>query len=243
MIEPHTPSTQRIDPEALSTQAASRLASWLSPSFPIGSYSYSHGLERAVELGHVVDAASLLEWLRGVLRFGAARADAVLMAHAWRRAHDAEALREVATLACALQPSAELARETQAQGAAFLDTVRAVWPSPLLETLHRHLADWGLPVVMPVAAGVACRAHELPLEPSLALQLHAFTANLVSAGVRLVPLGQTDGQRVIAALETCWTSVAHDASERGLDEVTSANPHLEVLSMQHETQYTRLFRS
>jgi urease accessory protein len=236
-------ATRTTEALALSVEDASRLAAWLSPSFPIGSYSYSHGFERAVELGRVTDATTLLAWLRGILRHGAARADAVLMAHAWRRAHDADALREVATLACALRPSAELARESQAQGAAFLDTVRAVWPSPLLEDLHRNLAEWRLPVVMPVAAGVACRAHELPLEPSLALQLHAFTANLVSAGVRLVPLGQTDGQRVIAALETCWTSVARDAAGCELDDVTSATPNVEVLSMQHETQYTRLFRS
>lgn len=231
------------DAETLCARGASRLAAWLSPAFPIGGFSYSHGLETAVETGVVRDEASLRSWLRGVLRHGSGRADAILLANAWRTATADTRLREVAELAAALRPGAELARETEAQGRAFLDTLRGTWPHPLLERLHGNLARWELPIVLPVAVGVACRAHALPLVPCLALHLHAFAANGVSAGVRLVPLGQTAGQRVTAALEDDWIAVAHEAAARPLAAVASAVPRLEILSMQHEHQHARLFRS
>lgn len=227
----------------LTPAQAMRLAAWLSPSFPTGAFSYSHGLERAVEVGAVHDEASLRRWLAALLRFGSGRSEAVLFACAYRAARSAEAYAEVAALGRALRPSAELALESEGQGRAFLEAVTQAWCLPELEALCRWHREEAGPPVLAVAVGAVCRLHALPLGGALVLHLHAFAANLVSAGVRLVPLGQSAGQRVVAALEPTALAVAEACREADLDDVGSASPTAEILSMQHETQYTRLFRS
>jgi urease accessory protein len=227
----------------LGAAQATRLAAWLSPSFPIGAFSYSHGLERAVEAGLVKDEASLGAWLGELLRFGSGRSEAVWFACAFDAASARAELLEVAGLAQALRASAELALEAECQGSAFLLAVGNAWPDERLADAVRWLAEAGIAPVLPVAVGAACRAHGLPKAPALALYLHAFVANLVSAGVRLVPLGQSAGQRTIAALEAAVLDAADAAQGATLDDPGTACPMAEILSMQHETQYTRLFRS
>ena len=229
--------------EVLTVAEATRLAAWLSPSFPIGAYSYSHGLERAVEAGEVRDEATLLRWLGELLRFGSGRGEAVLFACGFSAAPKQAALLEVAELAQALRPSAELALEAACQGEAFLAAVANAWPDPRLDTIARWHAEARLDPILPVVVGAACRLHALPRTGSLALYLHAFLANLVSAGVRLVPLGQSAGQRVVAALEAGIVAAATDAASATLSDLGTACPAAEIFSMQHETQYTRLFRS
>ncbi len=222
-------------------EALLRLQSWLSPAFPIGAFSYSHGLETAVDRGHVRDASDLRVWLEGVLRFGAGRTDAWFLVEARQAAVDGDDARlfDVAELASALPGAAELSLETRAQGAAFLGTVRAVWPDPGLGKLEALRA----PVTLPVAVGVTGGAHGLAPDPLVALYLNAFVANLVSAGVRLIPLGQTDGQRVVAALEPVVVEAANRALGREDTTPGSATPMIDICAMRHETQYTRLFRS
>jgi urease accessory protein len=229
--------------ETLAIAHAARLAAWLSPSFPIGAFSYSHGLERAVEAGEVRCERTLARWLDELLRFGSGRSEAVLFGCGFDAALERAALVEVAELAHALRPSAELALEATCQGEAFLAAVAGAWPHPGLEQLARWHREAGLEPVLPVVAGAACRRHGLPRAGSLALYLHAFFANLVSAGVRLVPLGQSAGQRVVAALEPAILAAAAAAAETTLAELGSASAAAEIFSMQHETQYTRLFRS
>ncbi|MGE0036012.1 MAG: urease accessory protein UreF [Xanthobacteraceae bacterium] len=213
---------------------------WLSPSYPIGAFSYSGGLEWAVEAGDIRDAATLQDWIAAMLEEGSGFCDAVLFAEAHRLTAVGEdaALRAVAELAAALAPSKERHLETTAQGRAFLDTTRAAWSCGALE----HLVP--LPAVaLPVVVGVACAGHAIPLEPALAAYLHAQTATLISAGVRLIPLGQTDGQRVLAALEPVVAATAAHAIDTPLDELGGAAFRADIASMRHETQYTRLFRS
>lgn len=230
-------------PAELTVAQATRLAAWLSPSFPIGAFSYSHGLERAVEIGAVADEASLARWLGALARFGSGRNEAVLFACGFDAALERALLLAVAELAHALRPTAELALEAECQGRAFLTAVAQAWPHAALAAADRWHAEAEIPPILPVVAGVACRAHGLPRAASLALYLHAFLANLVSAGVRLVPLGQSAGQRVVAALEATVLAVAAQAAGATLDDLGGAAPMAEILSMQHETQYTRLFRS
>ena len=216
-------------------RALQRLLAWFSPAFPVGAFSYSHGLEHAVEAGLVGDRDSLVDWLRALLRHGGAWSDAVLLAHAWRAAGEPDRLAVVDELARALLPTAELALESLAQGEAFLRTTRAVWPEPALPLAGE--------VPYPVAVGVAAAAHRLPLAPVLTGCLHGFAANLVSAGVRLIPLGQSDGQRALAALEPEIAAAAAAAGTTDLDELGTATLMVDWCSMRHETQYTRLFRS
>jgi urease accessory protein len=218
-----------------------RLMTWLSPAYPLGAFSYSHGLEYAVEAGLVRDAAGLSAWVETALAAGAGRSDGALLAAAWRaeRAKDAAALDELIELATAWRGTRETALESEAQGTAFLTTTRAAWPHPSLD----RLAATGRPIALAIAVGSATSAHGIPLEPTLTAYFHAFAGNLVSAGVRLIPLGQTDGQRVIAALAEPVATAAGAALEAKLDEVGTAAPLLDWCSMRHETQYTRLFRS
>lgn len=219
-----------------------RLMAWLSPAYPVGAFSYSSGIEWAVEKSDIKDAASLKEWLSVMLVEGGGYCDAVLFAHAHRAvdSKDDKALRAVAELAAAFAPTKERHLETTAQGNAFIEATRAAWPCAALDTLK---ANWDGPVAYPVAVATAAAGHGVPLAPALSAYLQAVAANWVSAGVRLVPLGQTDGQRVLVALETVIAATAQRALAVGLDDLGSSAFRADLASAHHETQYTRLFRS
>lgn len=227
---------------ALDPAALYRLMAWLSPSYPVGAFSYSSGIEWAVEAGDIRDAASLRHWLAVVIAEGSGFCDAVFFVHAHRAVMtaDDEALRAVAELAAAFVPAKERFLETTAQGAAFIEATAAAWPCPALERLA---AAWPGPTALPVAVATACAGHGIACAPALNAFLHALTANLISAGVRLIPLGQTDGQRLLAALEANVAAAAQRALAMPLDEVGACAFRADLASMRHETQYTRLFRS
>jgi urease accessory protein len=216
-----------------------RLLAWMSPGFPVGAYSYSHGIEYAVAIGSVHDADSLLAWVEDVLAHGGGRADAILFAHAWRaaRVNDGVRLAEVADLAAALPATPELARETLQQGQAFALAAGAAWPARGMTLLRKDQLAYS------VAVGVTCAAHGISLDDGLQAYLHGFAANLVSAGVRLIPLGQTQGQRLVAALESPILRLAAVAPQAPLASAGSGTWTVDWCSMQHETLHTRLFRS
>lgn len=219
-----------------------RLMAWLSPAYPVGAFSYSSGIEWAVEAGDIKDAATLRQWLAGMIGAGGGFCDAVIFVHAHRAvaANDDAALRAAAELAAALVTSKERLLETTAQGRAFLEATRASWPCPALAQLD---TVWRGAVALPVAVAVTCAGHDIACEPALHAFLHAVAANWISAGVRLVPLGQTDGQRVLAALEGDIGACALRALATPLDEIGSCAVRADIAGMRHETQYTRLFRS
>jgi urease accessory protein len=226
----------------ISASALYRLMAWLSPAYPVGAFSYSSGLEWAVEAGDVKDADAFAAWVAVIISEGGGFCDAALFAHAHRAAAalDDEALRSVAELAAAFAPSKERHLETIAQGGAFLEVTRAVWPCAALDRL---MQAWPGPYAYPIAVATAAAGHGIAAEPALSAYLHALAANLVSAGVRLVPLGQTDGQRGIASLEPLIEAAARRALATSLDEMGSATFRVDLASQHHEAQYTRLFRS
>jgi urease accessory protein len=215
---------------------------WLSPAYPVGAFSYSSGIEWAVEAGDIKDAATLRGWLGVMLAEGAGFCDAVFFAHAYRAIVEGDdaALRAVAELAAAYAPSKERHLETTAQGNAFIEAARAAWPSAAFDWLK---AVWDGSVAYPVAVATAAAGHGVALEPALAAFLQAVAANWVSAGVRLIPLGQSDGQRVLAALELIVAATAQRALANALDNIGSAAFRADLAGARHETQYTRLFRS
>ena len=215
-----------------------RLLSWLSPSYPVGAFSYSHGLEFAVETGTVSDRASLICWLKTVLILGTGRIDGVLFreAHAATRAEDWARVKDIAEFGNAFQPTPEFALESRAQGAAFVRVTRSAWPSSALNEVDED-------VVYPIAVAVSCAGHDISCRGGLQGYFHAFMGNLVSAAVRLIPLGQTDGQHAVAALEDTVRQAVSQGMEIPFDDIGSAAPLIDVASIQHETQYTRLFRS
>lgn len=220
-----------------------RLLAWLSPAYPIGAFSYSHGVETAVEEALIRDRASLVAWLDSILRRGTGAVDGALFAAGWRAAVAADwaAFDAVAERAAAWRGTSEMALESRQQGGSFLSITRTAWPHAALDNVHRRLDG---ELALPVAVALAAAVHEIPLEPALAGYLHAFTANLISAALRAVPLGQTDGQIALAALEASVNDATRAAvAVESLDEVGTATPLLDWCSLRHETQYTRLFRS
>jgi urease accessory protein len=219
-----------------------RLMAWLSPAYPVGAFSYSSGIEWAVENGDITDAETLKHWLTVVIGEGSAFCDAVffVQAHGAAAKEDDTGLRDVAELAAAFIPSKERHLESTAQGRAFIEATRAAWPCAALDRLT---ALWDGPLAYPVAVGVSAAGHGIAVEPALHACLHAVMANLISAGVRLIPLGQTDGQRLLAALEPVVAAAAARALATPLDRLGGAAFRADIASMRHETQYTRLFRS
>jgi urease accessory protein len=216
--------------------------SWMSPAYPVGAFSFSGGLEWAVEAGDIQDANSLLGWLTTMIRDGSVFCDAAIFCHAHRAvaSGDHQALAVTAELASALVGSKERFLETTTQGQAFVQITQSAWATPALDRL---MAIWNGPLAYPVAVATACAGHGIALVPALQAFLHGVTSNLVSAGVRLIPLGQTDGQRVLAALEGPIAQTAERALAASLDDIGSATLRADIAAMRHETQYTRLFRS
>jgi urease accessory protein len=215
---------------------------WLSPSFPVGAFAYSHGLEWAVEAGDISNAATCEAWISDLLVHGSGYNDAIIVAATHRAItiRDRAALGEVAELAVAMQPSAERHLEATAQGNAFLTAARAAWEVPSLAFLK---SAWDGDVAYPVAVGALSAGHGITLPTTLDAFLLAFSANLVSAAVRLGPIGQTDGQRILAALMPTIRETAKRASDSTLDDLGSTAFRSDLASLRHETQYTRLFRS
>lgn len=204
------------------------LMQWLSPAFPTGGYAYSHGLEWEIAAGTIRTAADLRLWLGSILTHGAGFQDAILLAHALLPDADLDALTD---LARALAPSAERLSETMEQGTAFARATAA-------------LAGRDLPArPLPVAVGQAAGGLGLPRQQVIALYLHAFTANLVSAAVRFVPLGQTEGQAVIAALHPLIEQIAASAETAELQDITTATLRADLAAMRHETMDVRIFKT
>jgi len=206
------------------------LAQWLSPSFPVGAFSYSHGLEWAVEVGDVSDAPAFQRWLTDILTFGAGRNDAILLVAAYQ-AKGAKPLQQIDDLARALAPSRERLAETQTQGAAFARTTANIWPLPLQNLTY------------PVAVGAAAQAMDLPLADTLLFYLHGFASNLTSAATRLIPLGQTKAQAALAAVAPVCAVIAAKAQNQTIDDLGATSFMADIASMKHETQYSRLFQS
>lgn len=199
-----------------------RLLTWASPAFPTGGYAYSHGLEWAVEAGDLKTEAQVLDWIDAVLTDGTGRQDAILMRAAYAGS-------DVAALAAATTPSAERRAETLGQGAAFA-LAAAVWDDVPASAY-------------PVAWGNLARQQGVPADDAVLAMLHALAANLVSAAVRLVPLGQTAGLRIMAALEPTILRIARDPADDAINDLGGACFRSDIAAMRHETQHTRLFRS
>ncbi len=229
----------------LTSEGLMRLMTWLSPSFPVGAYTYSHGVEYAVEDGLVTSGETLGDWCEGALLFGAGRMDGMFFCEAWRLAHkgDIEGLVELNAYANAMRPTSEMALESEAQGRAFLTTLSDVVPSKYLANLATAFKESDELAAYPVIVGAVAAFEKIHCEPALVAYLHAFAANLVSAGVRLVPLGQTAGQKALMGLEDAVKETASQALNTDFRDIGSSAPVIDWTSMQHETQYTRLFRS
>lgn len=218
------------------------LMTWFSPGFPVGAFAYSHGLEWAFEAGDVDDRAALESWLDDCLRHGAGRNDAIILAHGMEAARrgDEAALDAVVALSRALASSRERRLETCMQGDAFLAAIDSGWSCPRVAAWRERAAG---ETPYPVAVAVAAAARDFETGTVLEAYLAAFIGNLVSAGIRLGIVGQTDGQRIIAALLPCIRDVAAQAQAADISDLGGCVFAADLAAIAHETQYTRLFRS
>jgi urease accessory protein len=218
-----------------SNTALLRLMTWLSPAFPVGAFSYSHGIERAVHDGLIHDKASLQDWLDDLVQHGSVWNDAVLFAASWREANTGGDVQDIAILGEAMAGSKERHMETMLQGSAFLQAM----------THWGVTTNAGLPDEAPYPVAVAAIAAQngVALEPALAAFLHAVLSNLIQGAVRLVPLGQSHGVALMGGMEKQILAAAARAADSSLDDLGSAAIMSDVTAMQHETQYSRVFRS
>ena len=211
--------------------ALQKLLTWLSPAFPVGSFAWSAGLETAIAERRVTDSATMQNWLSGSLRHGSLRTDAILLA----AAHRGGDLQDLADLALALTPSAERVTETLEIADNFVIATSA-WPMPEAARLPQ-------PCPYPIAVGALATAHGIAVEDTLVAFLTAAVHAQVSVAVRLVPLGQTAGLRVVAALEPLVAAAAGAAAISTLEQIGTIAYAADIAQMRHETQETRLFRS
>lgn len=205
-----------------------RLVQWLSPAFPIGAFAYSQGLEAAIDQGDVTDAPTLTDWVTAVLSHGTGRLDAILLAHA----RDADAdIAYLAALAHAYASGAERATELREQGRAFTTALSAITGQTLP------------PLPYPVAVGYVTRTLDVTTAQVVMLWLQGLAAQMVSAAVRFVPLGQTDGQTVLTRLAPLIARLAQDYADAPLAALSATTPGADLAAMRHETMEVRIFRS
>jgi len=215
--------------------ALQKLLTWLSPAFPVGAFAWSAGLETAIAGRVVTDAPSLRDWLYGALTHGGHRTDAIFLAQAFHAQPDAKKLDELAELYLALTPAAERHAETLTTGDAFVIAARA-WPSDVLSRLPA-------PCPYPIVVGAAAAAHGVPLAETLIGFLTAAVHTQVSVAVRLVPLGQTAGLSVMAALEPDIARLAAAATNATLADLGAIAYAADIVQMRHEGLEPRVFRS
>jgi urease accessory protein len=212
-----------------------RLLTWLSPAFPTGGFAYSHGFEWSIAAGDVVDEAGLRDWVADVLLYGSGRSDVILLRHA--HATRSGELAALCALGAALGFGQERRLETLAQGEAFVRAA-APWPGPRLAALtDAH------PVPYPIAVGALATDHGIDADLAAGAYAQAFAASLVSVAVRLIPLGQSAGLRVVAALEPVVAAVVEETRAAGLNDLGGAAFRADIAALKHETQQTRLFRT
>jgi urease accessory protein len=217
------------------------LAIWFSPMFPVGAFAYSHGLEWAHEAGDICNADDLRDWLETLVQRGALHNDAVLLGEAYGAVlqEDGRRLAQVNELALAIAAGRERQLETATQGNAFLLAIRKSWPCATLDLIDEQEED----IAYPVAVALATAGHNLPLDATLNMFGLGFVSNLVSAAIRLGIIGQTDGQRVLAALMPIIRDTAQGCAGSNLGDLGGSAFRSDLASLKHETQYTRLFRS
>lgn len=205
------------------------LTQWFSPAFPVGAFAYSHGLEWAIEAGDVTNKEQSEAWIADVLRHGAGWNDSLFLGAAYRAG--TTEVDQIDSISRAFSASAERLKETRLQGEAFCEIIAKVWAADLKGLTY------------PVAVGRAARLQGLPLELTTQFYLQAFMANLAAVTMRLVPLGQTEGQRMIREMTPLCSQVAAQASCAALDDLGSSAFLSDIASMKHETQYSRIFRT
>lgn len=234
----------RVRPPVSPLPAATLLRlMWLaSPALPVGGFSYSEGLEAAVDTGRVVDEASAAQWLAAQLNLSLQRAELPVLAQAlkaWRRG-DLARVTELNDWVRQTRESSEMRRQTEQMGYSLTEWLKPQHPG---DVLTAHLAALAPAPTWPVAFALAAHHAQAPVREALLAFGFGWIENMVQAALKAVPLGQSAGQRLLARLSDALPAAVDAALALSEHQRQALAPMLAILSSQHEAQYSRLFRS
>lgn len=211
-----------------------------SPALPVGAYGYSEGLEMLVENGTITNADNLKFWLKSELIYGSIRLDAGVIVRAFHavKTDDIEALKRWNLWLSAARDTEELRAASWQMGRSLMQLLGKLEPE-ILPLVHAV----GYPSNYAIAFAIACAHWDINIQVCLLAYLHSWANNLITAGIKLIPLGQTAGQELLLGLQPLLTTTVEEILIMDDDDLGCCNWGLSLASMQHEIQYTRLFRS
>ena len=242
LSEPAVADATSVGASALSSLPLVRLLQLASPALPIGGYSYSQGLEAAIDAGTIGDAAGAQRWIGDMLRWVMARGEAPVVARLAVAADGADwaAFRRWNAWFRATRETAELRAESQQMGQSL---IRLALDLGLVDAPARAALPALAPIGLPAAFALAARGFALPVNATVAAYVWSWLENQVLAVIKLMPVGQVAGQRMLQALGATIPAIAAKALATADDDVAAFAPGLALASARHETQYSRLFRS
>jgi urease accessory protein len=211
-----------------------------SPALPVGAYGYSEGLEMLIEKGTIANVENFKDWLKSELLYGSIRLDAAVMARSFyaAKSNDMEALKRWNLWLSAARDTEELRAASWQMGRSLMQLLGKLEPEilPVVNAV-------GYPGNYAIAFAIACAHWDINIQAALLAYLHSWANNLITAGIKLIPLGQTAGQELLLGLQLLLTTTVGEILTMEDDDLGCCNWGLSLASMQHETQYTRLFRS
>jgi urease accessory protein len=222
------------------THSLLALLQLVSPALPVGAYTYSEGIETLVQTNQITTALALEQWLVQELRYGAIRVEAMVLVRAYRAAVDLDVsqLQDWNQWISAFRETAELRQQSWQMGRSLSRLLEELQPEA-----HALLRDWKDPCNFAVAFAVAAAGWQIDCPAAVLGYLHSWAANLINAGVRLIPLGQTQGQQLLLSLSSSLAETSQQALIAPDDQLECCSWGASLASMNHETLYSRLFRS
>ncbi len=240
-MTPATPDSRLLTPDSFPVEELTKLLQLASPALPLGSFSYSHGLETAIEAGLVRNAATTRSWIESGLRWVLGRCELPIFFHqftSWQTRCVAD-LQALDRWFLASRETKELREETEQLGWSL---ARLALSLEINDEPRRDILRKIRPVSFPTVYAFVAQGFLLDPRAAAAAYCFSWSENQVAAALKAVPLGQTEGQKIIAELRPCLTEVIAQG-ELPLAQITTYAPHLAILSARHENLYTRLFRS
>jgi len=221
----------------VNANALLRLLQLSSPSLPIGAYAYSQGIESAVHSQIICDEMTALDWLNSVLINGLASNDLALITHAYQSWQDSDldSITELSQLSLAIRETSELKEEDRHLAKALL---RLAEPLGL-----EYPVEIKTSASYPVVYAYFIHNWSISLEDALLAFAWSWLENQIAAMIKLVPLGQTQGQKLLLAMDKSLSTAVKKSLTVPVSRIGSSLPNLAILSSQHEIQYSRLFRS
>ena len=201
------------------------LFSWFSPNFPIGSFNFSHGLEAAVEMKFIYDSFTLEKWISNLITDGSGKTDIILLSNAYRG-------KNINELALALCPSKERWIESIKLGKSFSKNIRDNWSYNIEDEL-----------AFPVALGKAGSFFSIPLDQLLIIFLQSFASNLITFGMKHIPLGQSAGQKILINLIPVIQAQSMKYKNYDIKDIGSCAYISDLASMYHENLKNRIYQT